>query len=182
MISFTKLDAKILTKRWKVRTHDSNALFAKVMLSDQLHEISLAYPWVFLFLSCRVSLAKYIRVLRVLSHPVAGEDLVLLKGWLSAGGLDDSIIISHQYDFVGGCHWKLAMYSNLCYCNRFKSYVVFDNQFWTQSHNIYLWTPCNIIFHCNSMYVMCISLIMRSWLWSWFTEVIRDTRWITGFI
>jgi hypothetical protein len=34
---------------------------------------------VFLFLSCRVSLAEYIRVLRVLSHHVAGEVISLLK-------------------------------------------------------------------------------------------------------
>jgi hypothetical protein len=30
IICFTKLDAKILTKRLKVRTHDSSVLFAKL--------------------------------------------------------------------------------------------------------------------------------------------------------
>jgi hypothetical protein len=34
---------------------------------------------VFLFVSCRVSLAEYIRVLKVLSHHVAGEVISLLK-------------------------------------------------------------------------------------------------------
>ena len=32
------------------------------------------------------------------------------------------------------------------------------------------------------MYVMCICLITRFWLWCWFTEVFRDTRRTTGFI
>ena len=41
---------------------------------------------------------------------------------------------------------------------------------------------CNIIFRCNPVYVMCICLIPRSWLWCWFTEVFRDTRRTTGFI
>jgi len=63
--SLTELDAKILTKRLKVRTHDSNALFGKVMLSNQLHQKALHILESLLFLSCRVSLAEYIRVLRV---------------------------------------------------------------------------------------------------------------------
>jgi hypothetical protein len=32
------------------------------------------------------------------------------------------------------------------------------------------------------MYIICICLIMQSWLWSWFTEVLHDTRQTTGFI
>ena len=39
--SLIELVGKILTKRLKVRTHDSNALFGKVMLSNQLHQKAL---------------------------------------------------------------------------------------------------------------------------------------------
>ena len=35
------MDAKILTKRMKVRIYNINALFAKVMLATQLHQRAL---------------------------------------------------------------------------------------------------------------------------------------------
>ena len=54
--------------------------------------------------------------------------------------------------------------------------------FETQTCNIICESFCNIIFRCNPVYVMCICLIPRSWLWCWFTEVFRDTRRTTGFI
>ena len=41
------------------------------------NQISLAYPWSLLFSSCRVSLAEYNRVLRVLFSPVAGDWRIL---------------------------------------------------------------------------------------------------------
>jgi hypothetical protein len=97
-----------LTEILKVRIHDSNALFCKIMLSNPLHEkkpcISLR---VFLFFSCQVSLAEYIRVLRVLSHHVAGEVLGLLK------------IVANRW-------WARRLYiyfSSICYRWRMSNYA-----------------------------------------------------------
>ena len=45
--------------------------------------------------------------------------------------------------------------------------------FETQTCTIICEFICNIIFRCNPAYVMCICLIIRSWLWCWFTEVFR---------
>jgi hypothetical protein len=55
----------MLTKGIKVRTHDSNALLQSYAI--QLAPLNKPYISlrVFLFLSYRVSLAEYIRVLRV---------------------------------------------------------------------------------------------------------------------
>jgi hypothetical protein len=65
MISFTKLGTNILIKRLKVRTYDSNALFVKLCYPTNSRNKPCISMRVFLFLSCRVSLAEYIRVLRV---------------------------------------------------------------------------------------------------------------------
>ena len=59
---------------------------------------------VFLFLSYRLSLAEYIRVLRVYPTMLQVKLLACGRWWLTAGRLDDSVFISYLYAFVGGCH------------------------------------------------------------------------------
>ena len=59
---------------------------------------------VFLFLSCRVSLAEYIRVLRVYPTMLQVKFSACGRGWLTTGGLGDSIFISHLYAFIRGCY------------------------------------------------------------------------------
>ena len=74
IIGFTELDAKIL----KVRTYIVSSFvkdYAIQLAPPNKPCISLESS----FFSCRVSLAEYNWVLRVLYHPVAGEVLCLLK-------------------------------------------------------------------------------------------------------
>ena len=59
---------------------------------------------VFLFLYYQVSLAEYIRVLRVYPTMLQVKFLALGRWWLTTGGLGDSIFISHLYAFIRGCH------------------------------------------------------------------------------
>ena len=59
---------------------------------------------VFLFLSYWVSLAEYIRVLRVYPTMLQVKFLAYERWWLIAGGLSGSVFISHLHAFVGGCH------------------------------------------------------------------------------
>ena len=77
---------------------------------------------VFLFLSCWVSLAEYILVCRVLSHPVAGEGLVLLNVVAKCRWARRLRIYFSPIFFCWRMLSKLAIYiSNLCYCNHFKA-------------------------------------------------------------
>jgi hypothetical protein len=56
----------------------------------------------------------------------------------------------------------LAMYLELYYCSHLKA-MLFSLWFGTQTCTI-VCDPFVIFFRCNSMYVMCICLIMQSWL------------------
>ena len=96
-------------------------LFCKVMLSNYLHQISLAYRWVFLFLSCRVILAEYILVLRVLSHHVTDEVLSLLKVVTKCWWAQQLRIYFSSTCFCWRMSFKLAIYFNLWYCKHFKA-------------------------------------------------------------
>jgi hypothetical protein len=68
---------------------------------------------VFLFLSCRVSLAKYIRVLRVYPTMLQVKFSACWRWWLTAGGLGDSIFISRLYAIVGGCYCQWDVVGSL---------------------------------------------------------------------
>ena len=104
IISFTKHDAKILTKRLKVRTYGSNAL----LQSYDIQPAPLNKPCislrVFLFLSYWVSLGEYIQVLMVYPTILQVRFSSYGRGWLTTGGLGNSIFISHLYAFIRGCH------------------------------------------------------------------------------
>ena len=91
MISFTKLDAKILIKILKVRTYDSNALFAKYAIQPTPPNKPCISLRVFLFLSCCVSLAEYNLVLRVYTTMLQVRLSACGRWWLTAGGLGDSM-------------------------------------------------------------------------------------------
>jgi len=53
----------------------------------------------------RVSLAEYIRVLRVYPTLLQVMFSTCWWWWLTTGGLGDSILTSHLYAFVGWCHY-----------------------------------------------------------------------------
>ena len=63
------------------------------------------------------------------------------------------------------------------YCNHLKAMLFSLIGFETQTCIIICETHCKHYFRCNSVYMMCICLIVRSWLWCGFPEVLHDTRW-----
>ena len=135
---------------------------------------ALHNPWChFISDLWRVSLAEYIRVLRVYPTILQVKFSACLKWWLTAGGLGDYIYFS-SVCFYQRMSLMLAMYLELILL----SLIGFE----TQTCIIISELIVNIISAANSVYVMYICLIVRSWLWCWFTKVLRDTRWTTGFI
>jgi hypothetical protein len=100
---------------------------------------------VFLFLSCRVSLAEYIRLLGVYPTMLQVKFLAYERWWLTAGGLGDSILISHLYAFVEGCHLCWQCIWNLYCCNHLKVMLFSLIGFETQTCIINYELICNII-------------------------------------
>ena len=120
---------------------------------------------VFLFLSCRVSLAEYIRVLRVYPTMLQVKSSACWRWWLTASGLDDStfifiyMLLSEEVTYasiVFGTYINVIIWKLCCFPL---------TGFETQTCTIICESICNIIFRCNPAYVMCICLITRSWLW-----------------
>jgi hypothetical protein len=106
---------------------------------------------VFYFVLCRVSLAEYNWVLKVLSHPVAGVVLCLLKVVTKCRWTRLLCIYFLSMLLLEDIIWTSNMNSNLCHCKHFKAFLFFQIKFWTQY--------CNIISAASSVYVICICLI-----------------------
>ena len=129
----------------------------------------------------RVSLAEYIRVLRVYPNMLQVKFLTCWRWWLTVVGLVTLylfliyMLLSEDVTYVSSVFETYIIVI-------IESYVVFTNRFWNPNLYYYLWTHCKHYFRCNFVYMMCICLIMRSWLWCWFTDVLRDTPRTTGFI
>ena len=113
----------------------------------------------FLFLSRQVSLAEYIRVLRICPAILQVKFSACWIWWLIAGRLGDVYIVFLSICFYWRMSIKLAMYFNLCYYNLFKAMLSLLIWFELSIVLIICELCCNIISAANSMYVMCICLI-----------------------
>jgi hypothetical protein len=127
-------------------------LFYKVMLSNQ-HPLnkSCISSESFYISSSWVSLSEYNCVLRVLSHPITGEVLGLLKVVTKCRWARLLCICLSSMLLLESVIWVSNMILNLCYCKHFKAFLFSLIKFWTQY--------CNIISTANFVYVICICLI-----------------------
>jgi hypothetical protein len=113
---------------------------------------------VFYFVLCWVSLAEYNWVLRVLSHPVAGEVLYLLKvetkcrwAWLLCICFSSMLLLE-------GVIWASNMIQTNDLVIISKSYCL-TYCIWNWTCINYLWPYYKVISAANSVYVICICLI-----------------------
>ena len=116
-----------------------------------------------LFFSCRVSLAEYNWLLRVLSHPVAGVVLCPLMVVTKCQWAQLSCICFSSMLLLEDVIWASNIISNLCYCKHFKAFLFFLNQVLNSVLSYY--SSCKL-WVCD-MYLL---NQVWSWLWSWFIE------------
>jgi hypothetical protein len=181
------LDAKIL----KVRTDISKPFYKSYAIQLAPPNEPCIFLESFYISSCRVSLAEYNLVLRVLFPPlhvsyfcwVLHHLLPSCFGWcqLSASGLGLAYMpplcfcwrLLLNWHYIGTCH-TIVVSKLYCFHYQFKHGVVIN----------IVNLVCNLTFRCKlCVYDVCCSLnLVRSWLWCQVTEVLRDTRWTTGFI
>jgi len=100
--SFIELDAKILTKRLKVRTHDSNALFAKLCYPTNSTKKPCISLRVF-YLSLLSGNSSWVHSsTQGLSHHIAGEIFSPLK-----------MVANRRW-----ARWFYLVFSSTCFCRR----------------------------------------------------------------
>ena len=135
----------------KVRTYASNALLQSYAIQPAPPDKPCISLRVFIFLSCQISLAEYIRVLRVLSHPVAVVGLVLLKVVAMCRWARWLCFYFSSTCFCWRMSFKLAVYFNLCYYNYFKAMLFLLIRFELSIYSLFmnliiilfpLQTPC----------------------------------------
>ena len=166
------------------------AFYAKCCQASSTYK-DLLNPWChFIFDLWWVSLAEYLLVLRVYFPLVADGTMyhgyckncfspAVDKEWDRGHG-PSILVCLGCICWTWSCNWhvyKLRVWDVL------KLYF-FRYWIWTSCCNNYIWTPMYVELLLNFMLLV---TCMLNHVWSWFVcwlwiEVLRDTRWTTGFI
>ena len=156
-------------------------LFMQIMSTSSTYK-ALHPPWCLSILVGWVSLAEYIRVLRIYPTILQVKFLAYWRWWLTTGGLSDSIFILIYMLLSKEVTYATNVFGTYINAIIWKLYCFPLPGFETQTYTIICEPICNII-STTTLCMWCVfALIMQSWLWCWFTEVLHDTRWTTGFI